>query len=336
MEILKYRGLRKVSLKISYSIFLLAFLCACNKNILDEQTTIKHENISIPINGPLYSVYFLNLKTGFAGGNNGQIIKTNDGTGSWENISVPFNVRINCIRFFDETNGFIGTSDGIMKTTNGGKNWTSVLNACNVNTMFIKNFYTKIYAAGNIDEIGQIWESSDSGSNWYSLVLPTLPKKPQSLHAIQFLDKDTAFAGGNQYCLLRTVNGGKTWNYCNAFKNENITDFYFTSNAHGYICFDSGKLLEMTEFNKCIIINDGIMYPIYALDYNLEKGIAVGKNCVYRNLEDFNSEDKTWSYMLTSEGISFNKTYYDICFASASIAYAVGENGLLSRFIISD
>ncbi len=329
---------RTFKIRIKEIIFVALCICqfSCNKNIIEQQPTLRVDDITLPVTTALNSVYFVNIKTGFIAGNMGQILKTKDGANTWENISIEKKIKINTIRFSNDNDGFIGTSTGIMKTADGGKTWVSVLSGCNINALFNENISSNVYAAGNIGIMGTIWESSDLGMTWSALKLPISPKSPPILHAIQFLDKDTAYAGGNESCLLQTVNGGKTWTYCQSLKTENITDFHFTNFGHGYITFDTGKLFEMTKNGRGITINASIQYPIHSIAYLNETGIAVGKNCIYKNEAGFDSERGLWSYMLSSSGVSFQKTYYDICFADGSIAYAVGENGTLSRLYIEN
>jgi len=72
------------------------------------------------------SVYFTDANTGFAVGQSGTIIKTNNGGTTWFNISSGTGNLLRSVYFPDANTGYaVGKQGTIMKTTDSGATWTA-------------------------------------------------------------------------------------------------------------------------------------------------------------------------------------------------------------------
>ena len=76
----------------------------------------------------LYAVDFLDAMTGFAGGDNGTLLRTTTGGAGWEDISAGAlaGKRIASLHFSDLTTGLALTSAGLLSTADGGAAWAPV------------------------------------------------------------------------------------------------------------------------------------------------------------------------------------------------------------------
>ncbi len=89
---------------------------------------------------------------------------------------------------------------------------------------------------------------------------------------------------------------------------------------------------------KSMPLNEEISYPIYGIKFKNSIGIAVGKKSVYSiDTDEIIEKDEgyLWKYKLKSDVTSFQNTYLDVCFASPDVAFAVGENGIMNKFIFN-
>lgn len=172
----------------------------------------------------LNSVYFANDMTGWAVGNQNEIIKTIDGGMNWSHqigyVSKNDYINYNSVKFFDQNNGFIightyesGRSIGIiLKTDNGGNIWESSLIKDDLNKNYVFNAFTtidkfNIIAVGNfksgnsIDEDINVWspliyKSTDGGKNWTD-VSSSINIDSCELKDIQFFDKNNGWIIGS-------------------------------------------------------------------------------------------------------------------------------------------
>ena len=85
-----------------------------------------------PVNVTLRYLSFVDSLTGWAAGEAGTIIRTNDGGGTWEVQNSTVQTFISDIFFLDKNLGWATTIEDafpfnsiIIKTTNGGEDWTA-------------------------------------------------------------------------------------------------------------------------------------------------------------------------------------------------------------------
>ena len=72
----------------------------------------------------LNTVYFLDSKRGWVGGDNGYLGSTDDGGQSWVRQTVGTKAAINDIYFRDKEAGFLLAGNSIFTTRDNGANWT--------------------------------------------------------------------------------------------------------------------------------------------------------------------------------------------------------------------
>lgn len=314
--------------------FLILLTSGCKKKILllDEYPTIRFEHQNINISQTLNTIYFINENIGFIGGNNGTLFKHHNN--NWVNISSNTSYHIYSIWFNTEEIGFLGTNLGLLKTIDGGLTWTASIGAGVFMDLFFLN--TNIgFAAGykwnSGNNEGAIYKTIDGGTTWYELTLVSGWSTP-GLSAVHFVDENNGFVVGENLTNMKTTDGGITWTgYYNGTNTDiNYTDICYINPSIGYRTGQNGTLQEIstTSYND---LNWNIKYDIYAIDFHGQNGLAVGENCVFGYVSEL-SDDGSWSYLLTPKGKSFNQTYNDIKFLNSNIAYAVGNNGIVTKF----
>jgi photosystem II stability/assembly factor-like uncharacterized protein len=69
------------------------------------------------------SIYFIDKNKGYVVGNNGNIVRTNDGGKTWEKLRSGTLEHLNDVQFIQNKGWIIGSNGGILTTNDGGINW---------------------------------------------------------------------------------------------------------------------------------------------------------------------------------------------------------------------
>jgi photosystem II stability/assembly factor-like uncharacterized protein/subtilisin-like proprotein convertase family protein len=190
---------------------------------------------------------FINADTGWvaggerlddAGTRNGVVMLTVDGGKNWE-VQLNKPVFFNSVDFINGNEGWAvggsGQSFGegvIMHTNNGGKTWTSQSNPIieSIEEVFFLD-QNNGWVVSN-DWWGQIAHTTDGGQNW---ILQTNPTK-NPLMDIFFINPQKGWAVGMDSTILRTTNGGQTWQRTELTVSNNwyFRSVYFIDEMHGW------------------------------------------------------------------------------------------------------
>lgn len=163
---------------------------------------------SSPVSSDLFAVSFIDASHGWAGGENGVILKMTDGASYQQLTSGTIN-NVYGIFFRNSNLGWACTVGGeVLRTTNGGTTWTSVdLGDYYFTEVFFVSDTKGFVISGN----GDIFVSTDGGVTW-----PTHIDKGDSVSFddISFDPDDPqigwiASGNGNPW---KTSDGGATWN----------------------------------------------------------------------------------------------------------------------------
>jgi len=178
------------------------------------------------------AVHFSDPDTGWAVGISGVIIKTTDGGHTWttQHCDTPLGVcpgNLYDVFALDGTNAWaVGLDSTIFHTTNGGETWKIEVRESRfsptssvLNSVHFVNAQTG-WIAGGIP--GVILKTTDGGGTWESQFED--PGRSIDLSAVHSPNPDVAWAVGdfrdengvNLAIILRTVDGGQTW--------ENLSD----------------------------------------------------------------------------------------------------------------
>ena len=191
----------------------------------------------------LYSVYFVDVNTGFAVGSDGIILKTTDGGINWIKLNSGFRFDYDkeffSVYFIDVDTGYVAGSDGaIRKTINGGIKWikqksgTAIVLHC----IYFPDANTG-YAVGRDGIIlktingGIKWTKQNSGTTIFDF----------TLNSVYFIDANIGYAVGfgwyediNTGIILKTNNGGTNWSKQNSRTTLPLSSVYFLDSDTGY------------------------------------------------------------------------------------------------------
>ncbi|MDQ3020430.1 MAG: YCF48-related protein [Bacteroidota bacterium] len=244
------------------------------------------------------SIYFYNSTTGLVCCNSGQILLTTNAGNNWNNFSSGVTDDLLAMSFYNNINGVCSGSLGtLMFTTNGGLNWTVSKNgflsvfygvnmitasdayACGVNTIFQPlvakttnggaNWeYSVFYLNGNegnlkdinfistnegftvsnvFDGQGGVSYTSDGGANWTTQLFPN------ALNSIDLIGTNTGYTVGYNGLILKTSDGGITWNVQQSGVSNTLRSVDFADAANGFAVGDDGIILKTTNGGLTVI-----------------------------------------------------------------------------------
>ncbi len=161
---------------------------------------------------------------------------------------------------------------------------------------------------------GKILETTDSGISWG--IVPS--GSNYSLYSIDFADDGkTGWIVGQEGFILKTIDGGKTW-------NEQVAEAYLDPD-----CRDPKLREQRLESERC---DEAYLFAVSAIDAN--NVVAVGDRSVFTRSRDggktwqtetltFIDPDMSPDWLLAFE----DPVLYDIEFLDANNGYIVGEFG---------
>ncbi len=164
-------------------------------------TTVKDDEGSI-----LKTLYFINNDTGYAGGENGTLLRTDNGGVNWTPLTLPNQVSqrtYNSIHFTSTTTGIaVGgkqqlndSIQTIIRTTDGGDTWTIIKDEvapCLKDVHFANPGFG--YAVG---EWAVALFSSDTGLTWTAAEIPDTINNERFNNTVEFLHPYFGVIAGN-------------------------------------------------------------------------------------------------------------------------------------------
>ncbi|HMQ70798.1 MAG TPA: YCF48-related protein, partial [Ignavibacteria bacterium] len=193
----------------------------------------------------------------YAIGNKGTFMKSSDAGDTWlinsqAGNSEPFfgsggTLNLSTAWFFDANTGFVGGTNSdttgnsyIKRTTNGGETFTQIpLNngsgSAGIRDIYFLNANTG-YICGNQNL--RLMKTTNGGLNWSNV--QNLPIEPNSYKCIYAKDENNLYIGtdfnGTSGKILRTTNGGVTWNLdiLPGTTGFTVYDIIFRDNNTGY------------------------------------------------------------------------------------------------------
>ncbi len=190
------------------------------------------------------------------------IYKTTNGGINWNKLSAPAYEGGFTIRFVDANNGWImlvnpsSNTTGIFRTTNGGTNW-SIVNTPVMGYPYFLNANTGWLVPQSFTSPGftsdTIRKTTDAGLTWTA---PWGTNIQVRFTAIHFSDANNGWQVGNYGRVLKTTNGGTSWNYVT---NTGLDTTYkcrgvqFLNANTGWICTEQ----DMTNTVYVLYTNNG-------------------------------------------------------------------------------
>ncbi len=312
----------------------------------DEGKTWETQIISPSIpNGTLKDILFINSSIGFITVGSvyySKVLRTGNGGDTWETVwTGEGDYYPNTIYFYDDLHGAISCSmniyeSGMLKTDDGGLTWEGFSIgefSWFANNAIIMDDNHEVLMAGNM---GMIFKSIYGGQNW--------DKKSErtfwgSIIEVQFTDALTGYALAANHTgtmaahdLMKTTNGGLSWNPVLSGESYSEAAFYFVDNELG---FHANRDFS-TKIHKTI--NGGANWELLNTDnyefipycvrfYNESLGLICGTNSIIRTVNG----GTDWELVYTG---GFTNDHWDIYFKSENDILVCGSSFLIETNLL--
>jgi len=260
---------------------------------------------------------FLDARTGWIPGLYGTMLHTSDGGTTWQMQNTGTKYHLFSADFVDERNGWaIGEWYTILRTTDGGATWQRL---SEVQDLVLSNIAMADLQHGwVVGEAGLILHTSDGGETWQR----QMPKEFErasideewsnprpSLFCVQAIDADTAYMCGLDATILRTTDGGATWQF---LPTESKFALYTIQikNGKGWAVGDKGAYLTSDDNGETWHLQeDVIKSKQWFRDISFsspEKGWVVGQSGIVTATND---GGMTWQF---HSGLSYDMEWFEM------------------------
>lgn len=252
----------------------------------------------------------------YGGFENNQVWVTTDGGASW-NLRDPLkHPIISEIQMLNDQVGFMGSRDFVYKTTDGGNSWVKMhdtpaysildLHAINENEIWTCQnngfvFYTldggshwqetdpaiinsnrtnAIYA----NEQGSVWvagkyvsllHSPDNGLHWSDQI----PNAKGTMYMPHFFNEDIGLVGSSEGVVLRTTNGGASWDKIQLDETENFFAVQMVTAEAMVIGSSSGRVFgSLNQGDTWTMIGENLGQVTDLHVFNLQSAILANES----------------------------------------------------------
>ncbi len=248
----------------------------------------------------LNTVFFLDSKRGWVGGDSGYLSRTDDGGLTWVRQVVGTTAAINDIYFRDKDAGFLLAGNTIFVTRDSGTRWSEArrflpgeFDGASVELYTVRfSSKKKGWVVGSVsrrdrvidsilvftDDGGDTWQRTilftrDGGQNWTRQNSGTTA----TIFHIDFRDEKKGWAVGEKGTVLRTVDGGENWTPVVTNVRATILSVQFLNDDDGWTVGRGGMILRSADTGRTWVQQEATTKQnLYALYFNKKVGWAVG------------------------------------------------------------
>src|SRR5882672_2888020 len=242
----------------------------------------------------LNTVFFLDNKRGWLGGDNGFFSRTEDGGHSWVKQVVLTEAPINDIYFRDKEAGFLIAGNAIFATRDNGARWTEV-----------RRFLPSEFGGADVELYSVRFSSKKKG--W---VVGSISKHERVVDSI----------------LLYTDDGGETWQRQRTPSRLELIHIDFANDKRGWISGADGTILATVDGGTSWTKQEsGTKVTVFHIDFRNEKrGLAVGERGTILRTSD---GGVNW----TPVAAKVRATLLNVQFLSDDNGWAIGRSGTVLR-----
>lgn len=238
----------------------------------------------------LSKVDFTDLQHGWIVSDAGKILRTTDGGETWNINQFSVN-RLNCVEFVDNNTGWICGNDGLIaRTDDGGETFRIQPSGVLTNFNCIR-FYDNLngYCSGYGDTA--FLKTVDGGNSW----IPVVTGFDYDVVDVDFKSLDTIVAIGESNYILKSFDGGNTWN---------ITDHHIGTGFQGVKIFENkiyiptgyGRLFRSPDFGNTWVLDtipvDGWLFGIDVLQNGSYYVSGIGGSIIYKH-----DDESSWELL---------------------------------------
>jgi len=209
-------------------------------------------------NTNLNDIFMLDTLTGWIVGDKGTILRRSWVAGTvgvkWHEMQSGVIHNLRSVFFTDAKNGWTcGTNGVILATVDGGKTWVQQHIEAEAWKSFYSVFFTDSltgWATGSVT-----LKTQDGGKTWTEVKLPSV----EGMTDIVFVTPQLGLAVGSIGTILRSTNGGGTWETIESNTGAMLMSVVFADSNEGWVCgggvydgtwIDSARVLHTLDGGK--------------------------------------------------------------------------------------
>ncbi len=311
--------------------YILAILVSCmslygNTLLLHSQSRWTPQ--TSPTREQLRGVYFVDERRGWAVGNKGIILATQNGGQTWSIQPSGSDADLLDVFFLDNNLGWaVGTKGAYIPTTNGGTLWDGgvILRSSTNNRTpynFSAVFFLDSLRGWLAADSGAVLVTRDGGRQWFLQNTGT----KNDISSVYFVNANLGWASANG-SLLRTSNGGQTWTTQVTYSNVNFNWLHFADSARGWAVGNSGAIIATTDGGRTWAQQRTETSQTLAIIkfINPRIGWAVGAGGTILNTTDGGATWRTQTSGISTDIIAAS-------FVDSTRGWAVGSNGIILSY----
>lgn len=289
-----------------------------------------------PPDQDLNTVFFLDDKRGWVGGDKGFLSRTEDGGQSWVKQVVQTDAPINDIYFRDKEAGFLISGNAIFATRDNGMRWTEVrrflpreFDGADVELYSVRfSSKKKGWVVGSVSKNERVVDSillytNNGGETW---LRQRAPSRLELIH-IDFANDKRGWISGAEGTILATIDGGESWTKQEAGTKATIFHLDFRNEKRGLAVGERGTLLRTSDggvtWTPVTVKTRSSLLNVQFV--NDDNGWVVGRSGTVLRTDD---AGLTW----IEQESGTKQNLYGLYFAK-KVGWAVGGDGMLLRYV---
>lgn len=283
----------------------------------------------------LNTVYFLDSKRGWVGGDEGFLSRTDDGGQTWVRQNVGTKNAINDIYFRDKEAGFLLAGNIIFITHDNGNQWEpsrtflpGEFEGADVELYSVRfSSKKKGWVVGSVSRRDRVVDSilvytDDAGQSWRR---QRAPSRTELIH-IDFVNDKRGWIVGEGGTILFTRDAGETWTKQTSGTTSTIYHIDFRDDKRGLAVGERGTILRTSDggesWSAVVTAAKATILSVQFL--NDDDGWAVGRGGTILRTVD---QGRTW----VQEESTTKQNLYALNF-NKRIGWAVGGDGTVLRY----
>jgi photosystem II stability/assembly factor-like uncharacterized protein len=277
-----------------------------------------HTNDISDISNDLNSVAFVNARCGWAVGEKGMIVHTEDGGKTWQEQASGTKNVLNSVSFVDTQHGWsVGDYGTLLHTEDGGIQWKEMQDD-HAWRRWLSVVFVDAQQGWAACERG-IAYTKDGGITWLDQTYGE-----GRLSSITFANTQCGWAVGDEGAILHTVDGGQTWKKQASGTDRWLFSVAFVNAQRGWAVGATGTILHTKDGGQVwhYQTNPAFRFLCSVAFVNAQGGWVVGEDGTILHTED---GGRTWKEQVSGTKENLNS----IAFVGLERGWAVGRYGTI-------
>jgi photosystem II stability/assembly factor-like uncharacterized protein len=284
----------------------------------------------------LNAVYFVDSKRGWVAGDDGTVLRTEDGGATWQPQRVGTSANVNDLYFRNRDDGYLLAGNQIFITENGGETWqpSGTFSAADFGgaepELYSVRFTGKKrgWVVGSLSRGETVVDSlllhTTDGAHWQR---QNVPVHDELIH-LDFDGDKRGWVVGNRGRILHTDDGGESWATQTSGTSAALYHVDFRDGDHGWVVGERGTILRTDDGGLTWRAAES---PTKATLLSVQfvsgdEGWAVGRGGVILRTED---GGRTWKQQDSGTRQNLYALFFD---KGKKVGWAVGGDGLVLRY----